>query len=276
MRNPFRPSRAATLPHSPSTGSEARRHRPLLRALAGVGVALGLAWAAPAQALPDFTLTESVPASGDGSFTLVNDSAGYSVDEVVVSGLGNYANTTRAGWSASAFFFDDPLNCQAATGFAIGAGFCYVLTDKSAGSAVGPGATETFTFDPSFTDASLDQTFFVEFTDAAGDSMACMGTTSSGCSAVTASVPEPSSWSMMALALLALGFGLRRRLRGSVLHLGALAGALLGWGLPGQAAVTSIVIDSTASVSGAPVPYTTYKGRVFGERSEERRVGKEC
>ncbi len=265
MRNPFRPCHAATLPHSSSTSCEVRRGRaPVLKALAGLGLALGLAWAAPAQATPDFTLTETVPSSGDGTFTLVNASAGYSVNEVVVSGLGTYANTTRAGWSAAAMFFDDPLNCQAGTGFAIGSGFCYALTDKSAGTAIGPGATETFTFDPSFTDTSLDQTFFVEFTDAAGDSMACMGTTSSGCSAVTTSVPEPSSWSMMALALLALAIGLRRRIGGSVLHLGATAAALLGWSLPGQAAVTSIVIDSTASVSGAPVPYTTWKGRVFG------------
>jgi len=101
VRNPFRPSRAA-LPHSPSTLPEARRGRPsVLRALAGLGLALGLAWAAPAQAVTDFTLTESVPASGDGTFTFTNSSAGYSVDEIVVSGFGTYAGTTRAGWSAS-------------------------------------------------------------------------------------------------------------------------------------------------------------------------------
>ena len=270
MRNPFRPFDAAPPPHSYSTLPEARRDRepgrrsPLLRTLAGLGLALGLAWAAPAQAQPDFTLTESVPASGDGTFTLANDSSGYSVSEVVVSGLGFYAGTTRAGWSAASFFFDDPLGCQTGTGFSIGTGFCYALTDKSAGTAVGPGSTETFTFDPSLTDPTLGQTFFVEFTDAAGDAMACMGTTASGCSAPSA-VPEPQTWSLMALALLALAIGLRRRVRGSVLHLGALAGALLGWSLPGQAAVTSVVVDSTTAVSGAAIPYTTYKGRIFGE-----------
>ncbi len=260
MRNPFRPSCAATLPHSPNRQRDVGR-----KALAGLGLALGLAWAAPASALPDFTLTQNVPASGDGTYTLANLSAGWSVSEVVVSGLGDHAGTTRAGWSASAFFFDDPLDCQTGTGFSISTGFCYKLTDTSAGSAIGPGGTETFTFDPSLTDPTLDQTFFVEFTDVAGDTMGCMGTTSSGCSAAVTSVPEPQSWSLMALALLALAVGLRRRLRASLLHLGALAGAMLGWSVPGQAAVTSIVIDSTASVSGAPIPYTTYKGRVFGE-----------
>ena len=183
MRNPFRPFDAAPPPHSSSTLPEAQRGRepgrrsPLLRTLAGLGLALGLAWVAPAQAQPDFTLTESVPASGDGTFTFANDSSGYSVSEVVVSGLGFYAGTTRAGWSAASFFFDDPLGCQTGTGFSIGTGFCYALTDKSAGTAVGPGSTETFTFDPSLTDPTLGQTFFVEFTDAAGDAMACMGTT---------------------------------------------------------------------------------------------------
>ena len=270
MRNPFRPFDAATLPHSSSPLPEGRRGRepgrrsPLLRTLAGLGLALGLAWVAPAQAQPDFTLTESVPASGDGTFTLANDSSGYSVSEVVVSGLGFYAGTTRAGWSAASFFFDDPLGCQTGTGFSIGTGFCYALTDKSAGIAIAPGSTETFTFDPSLTDPTLGQTFFVEFTDAAGDAMACMGTTASGCSAPSA-VPEPQTRSLMALALLALAIGLRRRVRGSVLHLGALAGALLGWSLPGQAAVTSVVVDSTTAVSGATIPYKTYKGRIFGE-----------
>ncbi len=277
MRNPFRPSDAAPLPHSlvaqsgpdaplvPARDSVRRSRSPLLQGLAGLGLALGLAWVAPAQAAaPDFTLTQTVPSSGDGTFTLSNNSAGYSVSEVVVSGLGTYAATTRAGWSAEAFFFDDPMNCQAATGFAIGTGFCYALTDTSAGSAVGPGAQETFTFDPQFTDPSFDQTFFVEFTDANGDAMACMGTTSSGCSASTP-VPEPSTWSLMALAFLALCIALRRRLAAPLLQFGALAGALFGWSLPGHAAVTSIVIDSTTAVSGAPVPYTTYKGRIFGE-----------
>ena len=266
MRNPLRPRRAATPPHSLSRSDARRgaRRPPLLRALAGLGLALGLAWGAPARAQPDFTLTESVSAGGAGSFTFANASAGYAVSELVVSGFGTDAGTTRAGWSATAFFFDDPLNCQAGTGFSIGTGFCYALTDKSAGMAIGPGQQETFAFDGTFTDPGLPQTFFVEFTDAAGDTMACTGTTGSGCSAPSA-VPEPQTWSLMALALLVLAIGLRRRVRGGAMPVGALAGALLGWSLPGQAAVTSVVIDSTTAVSGAPMPYTTYKGRVFGE-----------
>ena len=50
-----------------------------------------------------------------------------------------------------------------------------------------------------------------------------------------------------------------------LLPIGALAGALIGSTPPTEARVTSIVINSTASVAGAPIPYTTYKGRVFGE-----------
>ena len=250
-----------------------RRSRSAGAAL-GLALMLGVAAVAPAQAAqPDFTLTQTVPASGDGTFELSNNSAGYQVDELVVAGLGAFAGTTTPGWSAEAFFFgNDPMNCQAGTGFAIGTGFCYALTDPSAGSAIGPGGQATFTFDPEFTDPTFAQTFYVLFTDAAGDSLACQGTTGGGCSA-TAPVPEPASTSLMLVALLALGLvALRRRaaggrpsLRNAVLQLGALFGALLGWSTPSSAAVTQVVIDSKSAVSGAPIPYTQYKGRVFGE-----------
>ena len=219
MRNPFRPFRAATLPHSSSTQPEApsrprtaSRRSPLLRALAGLGLALGLAWVAPAQAAPDFTLTETVPASGDGTFTLANDSAGYSVSEVVVSGLGTYAGTTRAGWSAAAFFFDDPLGCQTGTGFSIGTGFCYALTDKSAGSAIGPGATETFTFDPAFTDPTPGPDLLRRIHRRRRRRRWPAWARRRPAAAPPRAVPEPSTWSLMALALLALAIGLRRRL----------------------------------------------------------------
>jgi hypothetical protein len=40
---------------------------------------------------------------------------------------------------------------------------------------------------------------------------------------------------------------------------------LICWNAPSHAGVTQIVIDSTTSVSGAPIPYETLTGRVFGE-----------
>ena len=264
---------ATPAPH-PADARRPSRSRRFGAIALGLAVLLGAASVAPAQAAqPDFTVTQTVPASGDGTFALSNNSAGYQVDELVVAGLGAYAGTTTPGWSAEAFFFgNDPMNCGAGTGFALGSGFCFALTDPSAGSAIGPGGQATFTFDPEFTDTTFAQTFYVLFTDAAGDALACQGTTGGGCSA-TAAVPEPATTSLMLVALIALGFvALRRRaagarpsLRHAVLQLGALFAALLGWSTPGSAAVTSIVIDSTAPVTGAAVPYTTYKGRIFGE-----------
>ena len=50
-----------------------------------------------------------------------------------------------------------------------------------------------------------------------------------------------------------------------LLQIGAVAAALIGWSPPSDARITSIVINSTASVAGAPIPYTIYQGRVFGE-----------
>jgi hypothetical protein len=40
---------------------------------------------------------------------------------------------------------------------------------------------------------------------------------------------------------------------------------LIYWNTPSYACVPSIVIDSTTSVSGAPIPYKTLTGRIFGE-----------
>jgi hypothetical protein len=40
---------------------------------------------------------------------------------------------------------------------------------------------------------------------------------------------------------------------------------LIYWITPSYACVLSIVIDSTTSVSGAPIPYETLTGRIFGE-----------
>jgi hypothetical protein len=40
---------------------------------------------------------------------------------------------------------------------------------------------------------------------------------------------------------------------------------LICWNTPSYAGVTRIIIDSTTSVSGAPIPYETLTGRVFGE-----------
>ncbi|HEY6430670.1 MAG TPA: hypothetical protein VIZ17_01695, partial [Acetobacteraceae bacterium] len=47
--------------------------------------------------------------------------------------------------------------------------------------------------------------------------------------------------------------------------IGAVAGALIGGSSPSDARITSIVIDSTTPVTGAPIPYQAIKGRVFGE-----------
>ena len=228
-------------------------------------LALGIACAVPAAHAVDFTLVETVPAIGDGTFTLTN-SSDYLVNELVVSGLGTYANTTQPGWSAEAFFFGlDPLNCQAGTGFALSSGFCYQQTDTTNGSPLGKGSQTTFTFDPAYTDPTAPQTFFVLFTNSTGASFACQGSTLAGCNApAVASVPEPSVWMLMLPALVAFAlFGWRRR--SAAARLGAIAGALAVASTPSTAGVTSIVVDSTASVSGTSVPYTQYKGRIFGE-----------
>ncbi len=42
--------------------------------------------------------------------------------------------------------------------------------------------------------------------------------------------------------------------------IGAVAGALIGWSSPSDARITSIVIDSTAPVTGAAIPYQTIQG----------------
>jgi Alpha/beta hydrolase domain len=53
-------------------------------------------------------------------------------------------------------------------------------------------------------------------------------------------------------------------LRNLALGAPALCG-LICWNTPSDAGVTQIIIDSTTPVSGAPIPYETLTGRVFGE-----------
>ncbi len=115
----------------------------LYKALAGLALLLGVAHAVPAQATADFTLSKSV---STGTFTLTNNSNDLFVDELVVAGTGATAGTTLPGWSATAFFFTDPLNCLGGTGFNVGSGFCYKLTDSTVGVPIGQGS-ETFTYE---------------------------------------------------------------------------------------------------------------------------------
>ena len=106
----------------------------------GLGLGLGLCCAAPAFAAdptPQFTLSEIIPASGDGQFTITNNSSSFEVTALLVTGLGAYAGTDRPGWSAEAFFFGtDALNCQDSSGYSFGTGFCFALTDSSAGAGI--------------------------------------------------------------------------------------------------------------------------------------------
>lgn len=177
----------------------------MYRALIGLSVLAGIAYTGPARAsVDDFTLSKSVAA---GTFTLENNTPNLFVDELVVGGLGATAGTTLPGWEATSFFFNDPLSCQAGTGFAFTSGFCYKLTDTSVGMPIGEGS-ETFTYDSSFDDQSLPSNFFVLFTDAAGTAFACSGTTDAGCNLP---VPEPAPISLLALPLLGLAAVMRRR-----------------------------------------------------------------
>lgn len=266
MGIPFKVRAAATTSPQSSRG-------PVRSWLAGIALGLGLCCAAPvafaADPSPQFTLSEIIPASGDGQFTITNNSSSFEVTALLVTGLGAYAGTDRPGWSAEAFFFGtDDLNCQGNSGYSFGTGFCYALTDSSAGKGIAAGSSQTFSFDPSFTDPTLPQSFVVELTDAQGKHLACMGSTLAGCDApLVSSVPEPSSRSMLVVALVLLAFFFRGKSwkSGPKFRFLALLGTLLGWGAASQAAVTQVVIDSSSAVSGAPIPYTAYKGRIFGE-----------
>ncbi len=177
-----------------------RRHR----VLAALAVMLGMAYALPAYAGHDFTLSKSV---ADGTFTLHNNTSDLFVDELVVGGLGATAGTTRSGWQATAFFFSDPLNCQGGTGFDYTSGFCYKLTDASIGTPIGAGA-EMFTYDSSFDDQSLPSNFFVLFTNSVGTAYACSGTTHTGCDLP---MPEPAPIAVFIIPLLGLAAMIRRR-----------------------------------------------------------------
>ena len=158
----------------------------------------------PVQA-QDFTVTKSV---ANGTFTLTNNSSVYSATELVVEGLGLSAGTTLAGWSAASFLFSDPLNCLPALNSSITQGFCYLLTDTSAGAAIGH-TTVTFSYDSSFDDQSLPSNFALLFLGPGGAVGGCTGTTDTGCS-ITA-VPEPATvWTWM-LGLCAFAAGRRWR-----------------------------------------------------------------
>ena len=196
----------------------------LSKTMIGLLMSTGIAYAVPAEA-QDFTLTKSVPSAcpepgcGTGTFTLNNNTNTGSdglfyVNELVVSGLGATAGTTLSGWSPEAFFgVDDPLDCESGTGFSVFSGFCYQLTDTSTGEPIGPGmSTDAFTFDATYTDPALPETFYVLFTDAAGAAFACSGTTGGGCDApISEQVPEPATMGLFLVSLIGLATTLRRR-----------------------------------------------------------------
>jgi hypothetical protein len=190
--------------------------------LASMLMSTAIAYAVPAHA-QDFTVTEAVPGAcpalgcGTGTFTLDNNISPdglFYVDELIVSGLGATAGTTRPGWSAEAFFGAvDPLSlgCGSTDGYSILSGFCYKLTDASTGTPVGPGmSTSSFTFDASFTDPALPGTFYVLFTDGAGAAFSCSGTVGSGCD-TPAVVPEPAPMGLFVVSLIGLATTLHRR-----------------------------------------------------------------
>ncbi len=181
----------------------------LYKALAVLALLIGVAHVVPAQATADFTVSKSVSA---GTFTLTNNSNDLFVDELVVAGTGATAGTTLPGWSATAFFFNDPLNCLGGTGFNVGSGFCYKLTDSTVGMPIGQGS-ETFTYNSSFDDQSVPSNFFVLFTNAAGANFACAGTTNRGCNLP---VPEPAPLGLFVVGLLGVAVAARRRVSAMV------------------------------------------------------------
>ncbi len=156
----------------------------------------------------DFALSKNV---ATGTLTFTDSNPAYGVSELVVEGEGFTAGTTLPGWSATAFLFSDPLNCLPAIGSTIESGFCYLLTDPTAGAPI-TGGTTTFTYDPSFDDPSLPSEFAVVFDEPGGGVGACFGQTGGGCNV---SVAEPSmSWTFLAALLGVMAVTTQRKLRG--------------------------------------------------------------
>ena len=160
-------------------------------------IALAALLAAPGAQAQDFTLSQSV---AGGTFTLKDSSSVYPVTELVVSGAGATAGTTRPGWSATAFLFSDPLNCLPALNTSLVSGFCYLLTNPGAGTGVLNGS-ETVTYDASLDDQTVPSDFAVLFTGSNGVSGGCFGTSGGGCSAI---VPEPPMGGAFLAGLLGL------------------------------------------------------------------------
>ena len=257
------------------------------------GLVLGLILlVSPAAGATDFSITKDVAA---GTFTFTDDNPNDPVFEVVVAGLGSTAGTTQPGFSATAFLFNDPLNCQPAIGSTITSGFCYVLTDPAASPIVGP-STTIFTYDSEFDDPTVPSEFAVAFDLPNGMTGACFGNTGpgDGCNApVPVSAPEPASAQMILTALVVLlGLLAWRRCRpapGAVppphigtpreatfmtmnavsrlvpAALGLLASLALLAAKPAEARLTRIVIDSTTTTTIGSVTYNEQVGRIFGE-----------
>jgi MYXO-CTERM domain-containing protein len=153
----------------------------------------------------DFTVTKDVT---DGLFTLTDSNSAVGVVELVVAGLGTTAGTTLPGWSATAFLFDDPLNCQPAIGSTIESGFCYLLTNTGVGTPI-VDQTVSFTYDSSFDDPTTPSEYAVVYESANGLVGACFGQTGSGCSVAVAEPVMPWTFAAATLGVFAL-YGRRR------------------------------------------------------------------
>lgn len=174
------------------------------RLLACAALALSLLTGNNANAA-DFTISKDISA---GTFTFIDTNSNAPVFEIVVSGLGFTAGTTRPGFSASTILFGaDPQNCLPVLGSTITSGFCYKLTDATQGRPITTGST-TFTYDSTF-DTTDPSDFAIAFNLPNGSIGACFGNTSVGCSAPNSvPVPEPGSSAILLCALLTIG-GLR-------------------------------------------------------------------
>ena len=238
-----------------------------LKLLAGLTMGVFLLTGPGAKA-QDFVVTKNV-ATGTFSFTDTNPND--PVFELVVAGFGTYATTTQPGFSATAFLFNDPLNCQPAIGSTITSGFCYILTNSALGGPI-TGGTTLFGYDSSFDDQTLPSEFAVAFDLPGGATGACFGNTGpgGGCDAtVAAMIPEPPSAGLLLTALIVLlvTVGGTSSVGAKVVRVmfGLLAAGLFATVSPAQARMTKIIVDSTTTVSIGGVAYTEQVGRIFGE-----------